>query len=72
MIWAACRGADERIGGYAGQAARADDRTESDRASYPKQLATDLHDYLAQLLVLSRIKLGQAKLEEVTPAAMDP
>ncbi len=34
-----------------------------------KQLATDLHDYLAQLLVLSRIKLGQAKLEEVTPAA---
>lgn len=35
-----------------------------------KQLATDLHDYLAQLLVLSRIKLGQAKLEEVTPAAM--
>ncbi|HNC81553.1 MAG TPA: PAS domain S-box protein [Nitrospira sp.] len=36
-----------------------------------KQLATDLHDYLAQLLVLSRIKLGQAKLEEVTPAAME-
>ena len=35
-----------------------------------KQLATDLHDYLAQLLVLSRIKLGQAKLEEVSPAAM--
>lgn len=34
-----------------------------------KQLATDLHDYLAQLLVLSRIKLGQAKLEDVTPAA---
>jgi PAS domain S-box-containing protein len=28
-------------------------------------LATDLHDYLAQLLVLSRIKLGQAKLEDV-------
>ena len=35
-----------------------------------KQLATDLHDYLAQLLVLSRIKLGQAKLEEVSPPAM--
>ncbi|MBS0170045.1 MAG: PAS domain S-box protein [Nitrospira sp.] len=34
-----------------------------------KQLATDLHDYLAQLLVLSRIKLGQAKLEEVSAAA---
>ncbi len=34
-----------------------------------KQLATDLHDYLAQLLVLSRIKLGQAKLEEVPPSA---
>ena len=34
-----------------------------------KQLATDLHDYLAQLLVLSRLKLGQAKLEDVTPAA---
>ena len=31
-------------------------------------LATDLHDYLAQLLVLSRIKLGQAKLEDVAPA----
>lgn len=31
-------------------------------------LATDLHDYLAQLLVLSRIKLGQAKLEDVTPS----
>lgn len=34
-----------------------------------KQLATDLHDYLAQLLVLSCIKLGQAKQEEVTAAA---
>ncbi len=34
-----------------------------------QKLATDLHDYLAQLLVLSRIKLGQAKLEEVSPSA---
>ena len=32
-----------------------------------QNLAVDLHDYLAQLLVLSRIKLGQAKLEAVTP-----
>lgn len=34
-----------------------------------QQLATDLHDYLAQLLVLSRLKLGQAKLDDVTPSA---
>lgn len=33
-----------------------------------QKLAIDLHDYLAQLLVLSRIKLGQAKLEDVTPS----
>lgn len=33
-----------------------------------QKLATDLHDYLAQLLVLSRIKLGQAKLENVAPS----
>lgn len=33
-----------------------------------QKLATDLHDYLAQLLVLSRIKLGQAKLEGVPPS----
>ncbi|MGZ9151581.1 MAG: PAS domain S-box protein, partial [Nitrospira sp.] len=33
-----------------------------------QKLATDLHDYLAQLLVLSRIKLGQAKLEDVAPS----
>ena len=34
-----------------------------------QKLATDLHDYLAQLLVLSRIKLGQAKLEDVPASA---
>lgn len=33
-----------------------------------RKLATDLHDYLAQLLVLGRIKLGQAKRVEL-PAA---
>lgn len=31
-----------------------------------RKLATDLHDYLAQLLVLGRIKLGQAKREEMS------
>lgn len=30
-----------------------------------RKLATDLHDYLAQLLVLGRIKLGQAKRGEL-------
>jgi len=34
-----------------------------------RKLATDLHDYLAQLLVLSRIKLGQAKRGQLPTAS---
>jgi PAS domain S-box-containing protein len=34
-----------------------------------RKLATDLHDYLAQLLVLGRIKLGQAKRGEMSPSS---
>jgi PAS domain S-box-containing protein len=33
-----------------------------------QRLATDLHDYLAQLLALSKIKLGQAKQQQAPPA----
>mgnify|MGYP001169657324 CR=1 FL=1 len=32
-----------------------------------QRLATDLHDYLAQLLVFGRLKLGQAKRDSKTP-----
>ena len=32
-----------------------------------KQLATELHDYLGQLLVLSKLKLGQAKRQAMIP-----
>lgn len=34
-----------------------------------RKLATDLHDYLAQLLVLGRIKLGQAKRGDMSPSS---
>lgn len=32
-----------------------------------QRIAEELHDYLAQLLVLGRMKLGQAKRDEMTP-----
>ena len=36
-----------------------------------QRIAGELHDYLAQLLALGRMKLGQAKRDEMTPRSRD-
>ncbi len=36
-----------------------------------QRIAAELHDYLAQLLALGRMKLGQAKRDEMTPRSRE-